>query len=41
MLKAYKYVFPISFGETILRSDTAAIVGLSYLNVINSNYKIN
>lgn len=41
MLKAYKYVFPISFGETILRSDTAAIVGLSYLNIINSNYKIN
>ena len=41
MLKTYKYVFPISFGETILRSDTAAIVGLSYLNIINSNYKIN
>ena len=41
MLKNYKYVFPISFGETILRSDTAAIVGLSYLNIINSNYKIN
>ena len=41
MLKGYKYVFPISFGETILRSDTAAIVGLSYLNIINSNYKIN
>ena len=41
MLKTYKYVFPISFGETILRSDTAAIVGLSYLNIINSSYKIN
>ena len=41
MLKNYKYVFPISFGETILRSDTAAIVGLSYLNIINSSYKIN
>ena len=41
MLKTYKYVFPISFGKTILRSDTAAIVGLSYLNIINSNYKIN
>ena len=41
MLKTYKYVFPISFGETILRSDTAAVVGLSYLNLINSNYKIN
>ena len=41
MLKTYKFVFPISFGETILRSDTAAIVGLSYLNIINSNYKIN
>ena len=41
MLKNYKYVFPISFGETILRSDTAAIVGLSYLNIINSNYRIN
>ena len=41
MLKTYKYVFPISFGETILRSDTAAIVGLSYLNMINSSYKIN
>ena len=25
MLKTYKYVFPISFGETILRSDTAVI----------------
>ena len=41
MLKTYKCVFPISFGETILRSDTAAIVGLSYLNIINSSYKIN
>ena len=41
MLKTYKYVFPISFGQTILRSDTAAIVGLSYLNIINSSYKIN
>ena len=41
MLKTYKYVFPISFGKTILRSDTAAIVGLSYLNIINSSYKIN
>ena len=41
MLKTYKYVFPISFGETILRSDTAVIVGLSYLNIINSSYKIN
>jgi len=41
MLKSYKYVFPISFGKTILRSDTAAIVGLSYLNIINSSYKIN
>ena len=41
MLKTYKYVFPISFGETILRSDTAAIVGLSYLNMMNSSYKIN
>ena len=41
MLKTYNYVFPISFGETILRSDTAAIVGLSYLNIINSSYKIN
>ena len=41
MLKTYKYVFPISFGETILRSDTAAIVGLSYLNILNSSYKIN
>ena len=41
MLKTYKFVFPISFGETILRSDTAAIVGLSYLNIINSSYKIN
>ena len=41
MLKTYKYVFPISFGETILRSDTATIVGLSYLNIINSSYKIN
>ena len=41
MLKTYKFVFPISFGETILRSDTAAIVGLSYLNMINSSYKIN
>ena len=41
MLKTYKYVFPISLGETILRSDTAAIVGLSYLNIINSSYKIN
>ena len=41
MLKTYKYVFPISFGETILRSDTAAMVGLSYLNIINSSYKIN
>ena len=41
MLKTYKFVFPISFGETILRSDTAAIVGLSYLNIINSSYKLN
>ena len=41
MLKTYKFVFPISFGQTILRSDTAAIVGLSYLNIINSSYKIN
>ena len=41
MLKTYNYVFPISFGETILRSDTAAIVGLSYLNMMNSSYKIN
>ena len=41
MLKTFKFVFPISFGETILRSDTAAIVGLSYLNIINSNYRIN
>ena len=41
MLKTYKFVFPISFGKTILRSDTAAIVGLSYLNIINSSYKIN
>ena len=41
MLKTYKYVFPISFGETILRTDTATIVGLSYLNIINSSYKIN
>ena len=41
MLKTYNYVFPISFGKTILRSDTAAIVGLSYLNIINSSYKIN
>ena len=41
MLKPYKYVFPISFGETILRTDTATIVGLSYLNIINSSYKIN
>tara|TARA_B100000963_G_scaffold283122_1_gene251799 strand:- start:443 stop:1081 length:639 start_codon:yes stop_codon:yes gene_type:complete len=41
MLKTYKYIFPISFGETILKSDTAAIVGLSYLNIINSSYKIN
>ena len=41
MLKTYKFVFPISFGETILRSDTAAIVGLSYLNILNSSYKIN
>ena len=41
MLKTYKFVYPISFGETILRSDTAAIVGLSYLNIINSSYKIN
>ena len=40
MLKTYKYVFPISFGKTILRSDTAVIVGLSYLNIINSSYKI-
>lgn len=41
MLKTFKFVFPISFGKTILRSDTAAIVGLSYLNIINSSYKIN
>ena len=41
MLKTYKFVFPISFGKTILRSDTAAIVGLSYLNIMNSSYKIN
>ncbi len=41
MLKTYKYVFPISFGETVLRSDTATIVGLTYLNIINSSYKIN
>ena len=41
MLKNFKFVFPISFGKTILRSDTAAIVGLSYLNIINSSYKIN
>lgn len=41
MLKTYKFVFPISFGKTILRSDTAAIVGLSYLNIINSSYRLN
>ena len=41
MLNNYKFVFPISFGQNVLRSDTAAIVGLSYLNLINSNYIIN
>tara|TARA_Y200000002_G_scaffold36645_1_gene26909 strand:- start:359 stop:1108 length:750 start_codon:yes stop_codon:yes gene_type:complete len=40
MLKMNKFIFPISFGHTVLRSETATIVGLSYLNLICSSYKI-
>ena len=36
MLKTYKFVFPISFGETILRSDTAVISAISLVNLINN-----
>ncbi len=41
MLKKKNFIFPISFGNTILKADTAAVVGLSYLNFLNSTYEIN
>ena len=41
MLKKHKFIFPITFGKGILKSDTAVVVGLSYLNFINSFYQIN
>lgn len=41
MLKKHSFIFPITFGKGILKSDTSVVTGLSYLNLINSTYKIN
>ena len=41
MLKKHKFIFPITLGKRILKSETAVVVGLSYLNFINSFYQIN
>ena len=36
LLVSQKFVFPVSFGLNILKSDTASIVGLTYWHLLNS-----
>ena len=33
MLKKHSFIFPITFGKGILKSDTSVVTGLSYLNL--------